>query len=117
MKVVYFERKGMSKKLFIYSCIEGFYVPSENVILLFRDQIENINRRCISVVDKSPILKEIRSVLERKIIKINGITYSKFKEFEYDDSEIKELIQNARLEEEMKEKVESRIETILKEIK
>ena len=115
MKVVYFERETKS---FIHihageyaSC---FYVPDENIVL-YREQHGTFGGKDYSLTDRAEILEEARAIAGNRTPKGEGVTFFGIREFDYDNSRLRALIQDARLKAELEPKVKSGIEDLLKE--
>ena len=117
MRAIYFERHAQSPiHIHAGSYTQGVYVPDERVVL-FKEQHGTFGGNTVSLTDRQEFLDEMRPLLEGKTPNVNGVTYSGIKELEYDGTRLKELIQNARLEIELKDKVESGIDALLDEAK
>jgi hypothetical protein len=117
MRAIYFERNARSPiHIHAGSHTNGVYIPDENVIL-YREQHGTFGGSTSSFTDRQELLDEIQPLLNGAIPNVEGVTYSGTKEFEYDGTKVKELIQNARLERELKGKVESGLDALLEQAK
>ena len=117
MRVIYFQRSAPSSfHIHAGSYIKGVYIPDENVIL-YKEQHGTFGGNTSSFTDGQEILDEIQPLLSGASPNVEGVTYSRVKEFEYDGTILKELIQNARLERELRDKFESGLATLLEEAK
>jgi len=116
MKAIYFEREARSPvHIHAGSCMAGLYVPDEKVIL-FKEQYGTFGGHTSSFTDRPEFLNEVQMLLKRRL-NIPGVTYSKIKEIEYDEGKLKKLIQDARLEKDLRDKVESGIEALFEVLK
>ena len=117
MRVIYFERNARSPfHIHAGSHTKGVYVPDENVIL-YKEQHGTFGGHTSSFTDRQELLDEMRPLLEGTTPNVEGVTYSGIKEFEYDGAKLKELIQNAKLERELRDKVGTGIDALLEEAK
>lgn len=117
MRAIYFERAEESPiHIHAGSYIRGVYIPDERVVLL-REQHGTFGGHTTSYADNKEFLDEIQPLSEGGFPNREGVTYSRIKEFEYDETKLKELIQNAKLERELKNKVESGIDAFLEEVR
>ena len=115
MRVIYYKRYSeLSTHLFPGSYVEGFYLPDEIVVLL-KKQHGTFSGYTISFTDNKEVLDELHSLLNESIPDVNRVTYSNIKGLEYDGTRIKELIHNARLESDLRDKVESGFNALLEE--
>lgn len=97
------------------SYADCFYIPDENVVL-YRQRIGTFGGKDYSLTDKREILDEARAIEKNEPLGKANIAFSNVKEFEYDDSKIKELISNAESKSELEKKVQSGIEDLLGEV-
>lgn len=130
MKVIYFERKQPSRlHIHAFSHARGFYIPNEEIVL-FREQRGTFGGQEYSLNDDEKFLGEVKKAIanpelfseESKEMHegvpiMKDVTYSNIKEFEYDDSKVQQLIQEARLAKELEGKVQSGIESLLEQVK
>jgi hypothetical protein len=117
MRAIYFERNARSPiHIHAGSHIKGVYIPYENVIL-YREQHGTFGGSTYSLTDRQELLNEMQPLLNGVTPNVKGVTYSEIKEFEYNGTKVKELIQNARLERELKGKVESGLDALLEQAK
>ena len=117
MRAIYFERNARSLiHIHAGSQTKGVYIPDESVIL-YREQRGTFGGITYSFTDRQKLLDEMQLLLNGATPNVEGVTYSGIKEFEYDGTKVKELIQNARLERELKGKVESGLDALLEEAK
>ena len=118
MRAVYFERNAESDfHIHAGSYVTGVYFPEENIIL-YREQHGSFGGQTYSILDDSKTLEEVKSAISErsgKIPRVEGVTYSGIRKFECESSEIKRLIQNARIEKGLREVVNSGIEALLKQ--
>ncbi len=115
MKVVYFKRNAPSGfHIHAGSYADCFYIPNENLVL-YKEQHGSFGGQSYSLTDRAEILGQARAIAEGKIPNVKGVTFSDTKEFEYDNSKLQELMQNARLKTELETKVKSGIEELLKQ--
>lgn len=114
MKVVYFERKARSP-IHIHAgrYANAFYVPDEDV-LLFSEQHGTFGGRDFSLTTNERPLDEARAIARGEIPSLDGVTYSNIRKFDYDESRLRDLIQDARLKAELEPRVKSGIEKLLK---
>lgn len=117
MRVIYFERNTISTfHIHASSSIRGVYIPDENIIL-YKEQHGTFGGNTSSFSNRQEILDEVRPLLEGITPNVERVTYSGIKEFEYDGAKLKELIQNAKLERELRDKVRTGIDALLEEAK
>ena len=117
MRAIYFKRNAKSPMhIHAGSYTNGVYIPDERVVL-FKEQHGTFGGHTASFTDRQELLDEMQPLLEGRTPNVEGVTYSGIKELEYDGTRLKELIQNARLERELKGKVESGLDALLEEAK
>ena len=115
MRAIYFERNAKSDfHIHAGSYTKGVYIPDEKLVL-FREQHGSFGGHTASFTDRKELLDEMSPLLEGRTPNVDGVTYSGIKVLEYDGARLKELIQNARLGRELRDKVESGIDALLKE--
>ena len=116
MKVIYFKRKAKSPiHIHAGSYASIFYIPDEEIIL-FKEQLGTFGKNEYSLTDKAEILEEAKVIAEGRIPDVQAVSFSDIKEFEYESSRLRELIQNARLKTDLETKVKSGIEDLLKQV-
>jgi hypothetical protein len=117
MRAIYFERYATSPvHIHAGSYTKGVYIPDENVVL-FKEQQGTFGGEISSFTDRPDFLDEMQPLLQGRTPNVDGVTYSKIKELEYDGTRLKNLIQDARLERELRDKVTSGIDALLEEAK
>jgi len=117
MKVVYFKRNARSPvHIHASSHASCFYVPDEKIVL-YIEQHGTFGGRYYSLTDKAEILEEARNITEGNTPNVKNVTFSDIKEFEYESSKLRELMQNIRSKSELQTKVEAGIEDLLKQLK
>ena len=117
MRIIYFKRHARSQMhIHANSDTEGVYIPDENVVL-YQEQHGSFGRHTTSIVDRKEFLDEIKPLAKRKTPNKEGVIYSGIVESEYDDKKIKDIIQDAKKERDLRKNVESRIEALLEEAK
>ena len=116
MKAIYFERSERSLHMYGSSRAKGVYIPDESVVL-YKEQRGVFGETTYSFTDRQEILDEMQSLLKGASPNVEGVTYSEIKEFEYDGTRLKEIIQNARLKRELRDKVKFGIDALLEETK
>jgi len=117
MKVVYFNRNARSPiHIHAGSYANCFYIPNENLVLC-KEQYGSFGGQDYFLTDRTKMLEEARAIAEGRTPSVEGVSFSDIKEFEYDSSRLRELIQNTRLKTELQTKVKSGIEDLLKQIK
>ncbi len=114
MKVFYFERKEESEiHIHAGSYAKGVYIPDEKVILV-KEFHGTFGEGDYTVIDKPEILDEINQAINGTFQK-NNVSYKRIKGFKLKNEKIiKELIQDAQSERELRKKVTSGIEGLLK---
>lgn len=95
---------------------EGLYVPDENVVL-YRQRSGTFGSSIYSITDKKELLEELQPLLNGDTPKVETVTYSEIKEFQYDEAKLRDLIQSTKSKMELQNKVETGIEALLKEAK
>ena len=116
MKVVYFERTEISPiHIHAGSYARVFYVPDEDV-LLFAERHGTFGGTQFSLTANESSLDEARAIARGEIPNLDGVAYSNIREFDYEDSRLRALIQDARLKAELEPKVQSGIEGLLKHV-
>ena len=112
MRVIHFERDKEGLHLHGGSYVQGFYIPDKKLIL-FSERQGTFGEDICSFTDNPALLDELQPLLQGEIPTTDGVTYSRIKEFEYDEERLSELIQDAQTEKELRAKLKSGIEALL----
>jgi len=116
LKVIYYYRHAKSGyHIHAFSSADMFFIPDENVILA-KEKIGSFGGLTYTISEKPEILNEANDIAKSIIPKIESVTFSDIKEFNYDDQKLHELIQNAKLQKELEIKVENGIEMLLEKV-
>ena len=117
MKVIYFE--GYFKSPIHAgqgSRGQYLYVPNEDVCLFKALELDVVQQ--FGLIRNQNRLNVARSIARGETPSgDNNIIYSNIREFEYDNSKLQALIQDARLQAELQTKVQSGIEELLEQAK
>ena len=129
MKLIYFKRKAKGFHIHGGAFAECFYIPQEEAVL-FRERQGTFGSEDYSLNEETKFLEEVKKAIANPelfsdntkekhegIPVTGGITYSNIKEFEYDDSKVQQLIQDAQSAKELEVKVQTGIESLLEQVR
>ncbi|HLC88792.1 MAG TPA: hypothetical protein VJG49_02025 [Candidatus Nanoarchaeia archaeon] len=116
MRVVHYQREQSTIHVHARLRASYFFIPDRQVVL-FAEKQGNFSGTSYSISEREDILREAQALSEGKVPEINNVEYSNIKAFDYDDTRLRSLIEQAKQGKDLEEKVIAGIKDLMKEVK